>query len=63
MPEPRNIRRASTRVLSVLMVVLGAVGLASTLARGGGPFSIGVIFGVLFIAAGTARLYLERAER
>jgi len=63
MPEPRNIRRASTRVLSVLMVVLGAVGLASALARGGGPFSIGVIFGVLFIAAGTARLYLERAER
>ena len=63
MPEPRDIHRASTRVLSAVMVVLGVVVLVSTLARGGGPFAVGVIFGVLFVAAGSARLYLERGER
>jgi len=62
-PEPRDIQRASTRVLSAVMVVLGVVVLVSTLARGGGPFAVGVIFGVLFVAAGVARLYLERGER
>jgi len=62
-PEPRDIHRASTRVLSAVMVVLGVVVLVSTLARGGGPFAVGVIFGVLFVAAGAARLYLERGER
>jgi len=63
MPEPRDIHRASTRVLSAVMVVLGVVVLVSTLARGGGPLAVGVIFGVLFVAAGVARLYLERGER
>jgi hypothetical protein len=63
MAQPRDIRRASTRMLSALMIVLGVVGLVSTLARGGGPLAIGVIFGILFIGAGTARLYLERDER
>ncbi len=63
MREPRDIRRSTTRVLSAAMVVLGVVALFSTLARGGGPFAVGVIFGVLFVAAGIARLYLERDER
>jgi len=63
MPEPRDIHRESTRVLSAVMVVLGVVVLVSTLARGGGPLAVGVIFGVLFVAAGVARLYLERGER
>jgi hypothetical protein len=62
-PKPRDIRRASTRVLSAAMVVLGIALLVSTLACGGGPFTVGVIFGVLFVAAGAGRLYLERGER
>lgn len=62
MPAPRDIRRSSTRVLSATMVVLGVVALVSTLARGGGPFAVGVIFGVALVAAGVARLYLERGE-
>jgi len=62
-PAPRDIQRASTRVLSFVMIVLGVALLASTLARGGGPFAVGVIFGVLFVAAGAARLYVERGER
>jgi len=60
---PRDIRRTSTRALSAVMIALGVVVLVSTLARGGGPFAVGVIFGVLFVAAGGARLYLERGER
>ncbi|MBA3327897.1 MAG: hypothetical protein H0T43_06315 [Solirubrobacterales bacterium] len=63
MPEPRDVHRASTRVLSAAMVVIGVVLLAVTLANGGGPFAVGVFMGLLFVAAGAARLYLERGER
>jgi hypothetical protein len=60
MPAPRNVHRASTRALSAAMVVIGVVLLVVTLTRGGGPFSIGVVMGVLFVAAGLSRLYIER---
>ncbi len=50
----------ATRVLSVLMVVLGLAILVSTIARGGGPLAIGMLLGVLFVAAGVGRLYVER---
>jgi hypothetical protein len=44
--------------MSTAMVLIGVALLVSTLARGGGPLAIGVLFGVLFVAAGVARLYL-----
>jgi hypothetical protein len=50
----------ATRVLSVLMVLLGLAILVSTVARGGGPLAIGILLGVLFTAAGLGRLYVER---
>jgi hypothetical protein len=56
------VRAASTALLSVLMIVLGLIMLVTTLARGGGPLSVGVVFGLLFCLAGGARLYLERAR-
>jgi hypothetical protein len=59
-PTPRQVHRGATRVLSTAMVVIGVALLVSTLARGGGPLAIGVLFGVLFVAAGLARLYLAR---
>jgi hypothetical protein len=31
-----------------------------TLARGGGPLAVGVLFGLLFIALGSGRLYLSK---
>jgi hypothetical protein len=40
------------------MVLIGVALLVSTLARGGGPLAIGVLLGVLFVAAGVGRLYL-----
>jgi hypothetical protein len=46
--------------MSALMVLIGIALLASTLARGGGPLATGVLLGILFAAAGCARLYLTR---
>jgi hypothetical protein len=50
----------STRVLSVLLVVLGLVLVGSALARGGGPVALGVLVGVGMTLAGLARLWLLR---
>jgi hypothetical protein len=49
--------------MSILMVVIGIALLARTLAAGGGPAAIGVILGLLFIAAGGARLYMQLRGR
>ena len=46
-----------TRVLSGLMALIGIAILVRTATLGGG--TVGYVFGVLFIAAGSARLYLE----
>jgi hypothetical protein len=62
-PTPRQVHRGATRALSTAMVVIGVVLLISTLARGGGPLAVGVVLGVLFVAAGAARLYLARGEQ
>jgi multisubunit Na+/H+ antiporter MnhB subunit len=59
MPEPRQLRRGTTRLLSVVMVGLGVAIVVRTLAAGGGPLTVGVLLGLLFIAAGAARLYLQ----
>jgi hypothetical protein len=58
-PDPREVHRAATRTMSVIMAVLGVVLLVLTIARGGGPLSIGTILGILFIAAGLLRLRAE----
>ena len=53
---------ASSRVLSALLLIVGAAMVASALARGGGPLAIGVVLGVLFALVGGGRLWLSRAE-
>lgn len=53
----------ATHFLSGLMIVIGIAMLISTLARGGGPISFGVVLGLLFIAAGAGRLYVQRKIR
>ena len=58
MPEPRDVHRAGSLVLSAAMVGLGVVMLVVTLAGGGGPLALGVILGVLFVVAGGGRLWL-----
>jgi hydrogenase-4 membrane subunit HyfE len=49
----------AVRIFSVTIVAFGVAILVVTLARGGGPLAVGVVFGVLFIALGCGRLYLS----
>jgi len=62
MPERRPIHRTSTRVMSILMLVIGVAILVRTVLAGGGPVSTGVLLGLLFVAAGGGRLYLQSRE-
>ena len=57
--RPRQVQRASTRVMSILMIVIGIALVVRTLAAGGGAAATGVLLGGLFILAGAARLYLQ----
>jgi hypothetical protein len=56
----RQVHRTGTLVFSVLMVAIGVALLAQALAGHGGVLSTRALLGVLFLAGGVARLYLER---
>lgn len=60
MDSADRIYRGSVRALSFVFVALGLAIFAITLANGGGPLSMGVLLGILFIAIGAARLWLGR---
>jgi amino acid transporter len=47
-----------TLLFSLVIVGFGVAAVAKTLASGGGPASVGVVLGVLFMALGGARLYV-----
>ena len=49
--------RTFVRLIAVVMIVIGLAMLSITLAHG---FGVGVILGLLFIAAGAGRLYVLR---
>jgi len=51
------MRLKAVQLLAVVMVGLGVTMLVITLARGGG---VGVVLGLLFVAAGAGRLYVTR---
>ena len=59
MPERRQMHRAGTWVMSILMLLIGVALLVRTVLAGGGPVASGVLLGLLFIAAGAGRLYLQ----
>jgi hypothetical protein len=50
--------QGAVRGLSLLFIALGLVLLAVTLANGGGPASVGVLMGVLFVLVGAGRLWI-----
>jgi hypothetical protein len=52
-----RVHGASVRIFSAVLIGLGAVLLASTLAAGGGPLSVGVLLGLAFLAVGAGRLW------
>ena len=59
MPEPRNLHRQTTGLLSVILVILGVAMIVRTITAGGGGLAFGLLMGVLFIAAGVGRIYLN----
>jgi drug/metabolite transporter (DMT)-like permease len=54
--------RALTRLTSALLVVIGVAIVVRTVGAGGGPAALGVLLGLLFVAAGAGRLLLQRGE-
>jgi hypothetical protein len=56
----RQVHRSGTLVFSLLMVVIGVALIAQVLGGDGGVLSARLLLGVLFLAAGIARVYLER---
>ena len=63
MSKQHQFRRSYTRVMSVLMIVLGIALVVRTVAAGGGVAAAGVLLGILFVLAGAARLYLQYRGR
>lgn len=59
MLQRSSARTNSTRVMSLLMLVIGIVVLARTIAGAGGAGATGIVLGLLFIAAGAGRLCLS----
>ena len=56
----RQVHRSGTVVFSVLMVAIGVALIAQVATGGGSVLSARLLLGVLFLAAGIARLYIER---
>jgi hypothetical protein len=59
-PSPHEGYQLAVRIFSVTIIGFGLAILIVTLARGGGPFAVGVLLGLLFIGLGGGRLYLTR---
>jgi hypothetical protein len=58
-PSPNEGYQLAVRIFSVTIIVFGVLILVLTIARGGGPLAVGVLFGLLFVALGAGRLYLS----
>lgn len=56
----RTIHRSGTVVLSLLMLAIGIALIGQVLGAGSQLLSARLLLGLLFIAAGVARLYIER---
>ena len=56
----RQVHRSGTLVFSIAMAAIGIALIAQVVTGDGGVLSARLLLGVLFLAAGIARLYLER---
>jgi len=56
----RTVHSSGTILFSVLMIAIGLALIGQTLGSGTSVLSARLLLGVLFLAAGIARLYLER---
>ena len=55
----RQVHRSGTLVFSVVMATIGVALIAQVATGDGGVLSARLLLGVLFLAGGIARLYLE----
>ncbi|MEA2421591.1 MAG: hypothetical protein QOF55_690 [Thermoleophilaceae bacterium] len=53
----------STRLLGGLICLLGVAMVVTTLARGGGPLTLGVVLGALFAVLGALRMHIAGPRR
>ena len=58
-PSPDEGYQLAVRIFSVTIIGFGLAILVVTLARGGGPLAVGVLFGLVFVAMGSGRLYIS----
>jgi hypothetical protein len=58
MRDGRGLHRAATLLLSAAMIAIGIAMLVRTLGAGGGPLTLGIVIGLLFVAAGGGRFYV-----
>ncbi len=56
----RNAHRQLTTLTSIVLVLLGVAMIIRTLAAGGGVVALGILLGVLFVAAGLGRIFIAR---
>jgi hypothetical protein len=56
-----SLHRGATRLLAAVTMALGVALIAATVAQGGG--FLGIMLGILFLAAGAGRFYLARGGR
>ena len=56
----RRAYTTSTRVMSALLMIVGAAMIVSALARGGGALALGVVLGAMLALLGAGRLWLAR---
>jgi hypothetical protein len=55
----RQVHRTGTWALSLAMVAIGIALVAEAIGGDGGVISIRLLLGLMFLAAGSARIYLE----
>jgi hypothetical protein len=62
-PSGRDVHRGGTQLLSALLVIVGVAVIVRTVAAGGGAGALGILLGVLFVAAGAGRFWVARRTR
>jgi hypothetical protein len=55
----KNVHRMSTTVLSLSMAIIGLVLIVQAISGGGRGVIVRLLLGILFVAAGSGRLYLQ----
>jgi hypothetical protein len=60
MPSPHEVRRVTTPLLSLALIVIGIAITVRTLVEGVDGFAYGLLLGPLFVLAGAGRLWVSR---